>query len=155
VIFSKSQKTGFSLQIGYHFLKNRAGMFKKITYLFMWFVLPCLFCKCTTTQESASVQIPPVVVQGIMYYPDESSRTYIVPAGAEIVGAGGVNCRYVVESGGRMTAHTGTENIYEIKAGGSFKGFDHPATNCRVTYHNGASLEQVQAGTGVVFLLVP
>ena len=50
------------------------------------------------------MQMPPVVVQGIMYYPDGSSRTYIVPAGAEIVGAGGVNCRYVVESGGRMTA---------------------------------------------------
>ncbi len=130
-------------------------MFQKISNLVTCAILPLLFCKCVTTQETASVQVPPVTVQGILYYPDESSRTYIVPAGAEIVGAGGANCRYVVESGGRMTAHTGMENIYEIKAGGSFKGFDHPATNCRVTYHNGAIVEQVQSGSGVVFSLVP
>lgn len=90
-----------------------------------------------------------------MFYPDGSNQTYIVPAGAEVIGAGGKNCRFIVQSGGKLSAHSGSENTYKIKAGGSFKGFDHPATKCRVEYENGAKVEQINTGDEVDFLLTP
>lgn len=117
-------------------------------------LLPLFFCQCVTTTQQAAAKAPPITVAGQLFYPDGENQTYIVPAGAEIIGAGGKNCRYIVESGGSMTAHSGSNNTYEIKAGGSFKGFDHPAVDCQVRYQNGASVEQVQSGSGVCFLPV-
>ena len=128
-------------------------MMSKKLYIVTALLLPLFLCRCVTT-EQALAQTPPIVVQGTLFYPDDSNKTYIVPAGAEIIGAGGSNCRFIVESGGRMTAHSGTNNTYKIKSGGAFKGFDHPATNCRVQYQNGANVAQINAGKGVSFTLV-
>jgi hypothetical protein len=115
-------------------------------------LLPLLFCKCVTTEEAAKKD-PPITVQGTLFYPDNANQTYVIPAGAEIIGAGGRNCRFIVENGGRMTAHSGTNNTYEIRTGGSYKGFDHPALNCRVEYQNGARIEKVKEGERVSFTL--
>lgn len=87
-----------------------------------------------------------------MFYPDETNATYRVPAGAQIIGAGGTNCRYIIEAGGSLTAHAGTSNTFEVKSGGHFRGFANPATNCTVTYEAGAVIEQEQVGEGTQFL---
>ncbi len=113
--------------------------------------MPVVLCQCVTTQEAAVQKNPPIMVEGTLFYPDDADQTYIVPDGAEIIGACGHNCRYIVKSGGRMTAHSGTNNVYRIEDGGGFKGFDHPAENCQVKYAAGAKVEQVEAGRGVVF----
>ena len=121
-------------------------------YLFLLAaILSSLMGGCISTQVTGSSATPPIRVEGTLFYPDESRRTYVVPAGAEIIGAGGSHCRYIVERGGRMTAHSGNNNVYKIEAGGAFKGFDHPAANCRVQYESGANVERVQGGQGVVF----
>ena len=123
-------------------------------YISLAAIFICLtLCQCVTTEQATSKN-PPIRVEGVLFYPDESNQTYIVPAGAEIIGAGGSNCRFIVENGGRMTAHSGTHNTYKVKAGGAFKGFDHPATHCKVEYQNGANVEKVEAGKGVTFSLV-
>ncbi|MDF1756402.1 MAG: hypothetical protein P1U89_26680 [Verrucomicrobiales bacterium] len=127
-------------------------MIQKVKNLLAIAFLPLLLCQCVTT-EQATVKSPPITVQGTLFYPDEANQTYIVPAGAEIVGAGGNNCRYIVENGGKLTAHSGTDNTYKIKQGGFFKGFAHPANNCRVQYQNGAQIEKVQGGSEVAFEL--
>ena len=126
-------------------------MFRNILALTTVIFLPVILCQCVTTEGTTSTSKPAITVEGTMFYPDGTNQSYIVPAGAEIIGAGGTNCRYIVENGGRMTAHSGKGNVYMIKSGGSFKGFDHPATNCRVQYQAGANVEQVQSGTGVRF----
>jgi len=112
-----------------------------------------LLCQCVTT-EQAAVRNPPITVEGILFYPDSADQTHIIPAGAEIVGAGGRNCRYIVENGGKITAHSGTDNTYQVKQGGTFKGFVHPARNCKIRYQNGANIERLQAGQGVSYTLV-
>lgn len=111
-----------------------------------------LLSSCVTTPKVPAK--PPITVEGTLFYPDESNETYIVPKGAEIIGAGGQNCKFIVENGGRMTAHSGTNNTYVVKAGGAFKGFDHPANNCKVRCHAGSSVQPLKAGEGVEFLKV-
>lgn len=94
---------------------------------------------------------PTVTVQGTLFYPDEVGATYVIPAGAQIVGAGGKDCHYIVHSGGSITAHSGEGNTFKIHSGGHFRGFNHPATNCIVTYEEGAILEPEQGGPGTKF----
>ena len=93
-----------------------------------------------------------ITVQGTSFYPDEMGMTYIVPAGAQIIGSGGTNCRFVVQEGGSLTAHSGNGNIYEIKRGGHFRGFTHPAESSSVEYEAGAIIEQEEAGPGTQFV---
>ena len=128
-------------------------MYRKAIQLLTCAGFLLLFCQCVSTQQQAAVKNPPITVQGIMYYPDGVNQTYIVPAGAEVIGAGGNNCRYIVESGGKLSAHSGTSNSYQIKAGGTFRGFAHPAKNCKVTYQNGAKILKEKSGDRVEFLL--
>ncbi|MEM9018621.1 MAG: hypothetical protein AAGC68_16555 [Verrucomicrobiota bacterium] len=92
-----------------------------------------------------------VTVQGTMFYPDELGKTFIVPAGAQVVGAGGKNCHFLIHAGGSLTAHSGDGNTYRVKAGGHFRGFAHPATNCTVSVEPGAIVETEQGGPGTVF----
>ncbi|MEM7601576.1 MAG: hypothetical protein AAF357_09195, partial [Verrucomicrobiota bacterium] len=102
---------------------------------------------CETT-ALADVESPvrQVVVEGTLFYPDEENVIYIVPGGAEVIGAGGRNCRYIVEEGGALSAHGGDGNTYLIKPGASFSGFAHPANNCRVHLSEGATVDLQQAG---------
>ncbi len=109
---------------------------------------PLLLCQCVTT-EMATTSGPPITVEGTLFFPDESNRTYIIPAGAEIVGAGGTGCRYIVKNGGKLCAHSGSKNSYRIEQGGHFKGFTHPASHCRVEFEPGATIEIVEKGPGV------
>ena len=90
-------------------------------------------CQCKTLEDSDSGGVARnMTVVGTMFYPDETNVTYRVPAGAQIIGAGGTNCRYIIETGGSLTAHAGTDNTFEVKTGGHFRGFANPATNCTV-----------------------
>ena len=91
-------------------------------------------------------------VQGTMFYPDEKGMTYQVPSGAQIIGAGGIDCVYIIESGGSVVAHTGSGNSYRVKSGGHFRGFTHPATDCTITFEPGAIIEQEQVGVGTTFV---
>lgn len=93
-----------------------------------------------------------VTVQGTLFYPDESNTTFIVPAGAQIIGAGGNTCHYIVREGGSITAHSGDSNTFKIEKGGHFRGFAHPANNCTVAYEPGAVVEKEQAGPGTKFV---
>jgi len=89
-----------------------------------------------------------------MHFPDETGKTYVIPAGSEVIGAGGTNCTFIVEPGGRLEAHSGNGNRYKVKEGGFFKGFIHPAENCVVQFSQRATLEQVEAGPGTSFSMV-
>ncbi len=44
--------------------------------------------------------------------------TYRVPAGAQIIGAGGTDCVFIIENGGSVVAHSGNGNSYRVKTGG-------------------------------------
>lgn len=103
----------------------------------------------TTTSQGSDVS---KVVSGTLFYPDERGVTYRVPAGAQVIGAGGVDCIYLIENGGSVTAHSGNGNSYRVKAGGHFRGFTHPASNCTITYEAGAVIEQEQLGPGTSFV---
>lgn len=111
-----------------------------------------LLTQCETMESGAVGTAGTVTVQGTMFYPDEKGVTYRVPAGAQIIGAAGVDCVYVVENGGSVVAHTGTGNSYRIKSGGHFRGFTHPATDCTITFEAGAIIEQEQTGPGTTFV---
>lgn len=91
-------------------------------------------------------------VEGILYYPDETNYTIVVPAGAKVIGAGGTKCTYIIEEGGSLTAHSGTKNTYKVKSGGRFQGFLHTATACTVRYEEGATIEKEQGGQGTTFV---
>ena len=91
-------------------------------------------------------------VQGTMFYPDEKGMTYQVPSGAQIIGAGGIDCVFIIESGGSVVAHTGSGNSYRVKSGGHFRGFTHPAIDCTITFEPGAIIEQEQVGVGTTFV---
>lgn len=93
-----------------------------------------------------------VTVEGTLFYPDAKGVTYRVPTGAQIIGAGGSDCVFIVENGGSVVAHSGAGNSYRIKSGGHFRGFTHPATNCTITYEAGAVIEQEQVGPGTTFV---
>ncbi len=115
-------------------------------------LLALLLVQCETVEFSAAGSSGSVTVQGTLFYPDEKGMTYRVPAGAQIIGAGGIDCIYLVEDGGSVVAHSGKGNSYRIKSGGHFRGFAHPATDCTVTYEAGAIVEQEQTGPGTKFV---
>lgn len=92
-----------------------------------------------------------IKVEGTLFYPDATNTTFIVPEGAQVIGAGGRNCHYIVHKGASLTAHAGDSNTFKIKSGGHFRGFAHPATKCTVVYESGAIIEQEQTGPGTRF----
>jgi hypothetical protein len=111
-----------------------------------------LLTQCETMDTTAPGSASSVVVTGTLFYPDERGVTYRVPAGAQVIGAGGVDCIYIIETGGSVTAHSGNGNSYRVKTGGHFRGFTHPATECTITYEAGAVIEQEQIGPGTTFV---
>jgi hypothetical protein len=111
-----------------------------------------LLTQCETMDATAPAPAVTVVVSGTLFYPDEAGITYQVPEGAQVIGAGGVDCVYIIEAGGSVTAHSGTGNSYQVKAGGHFRGFTHPATDCTITYEAGAVIEQEETGPGTTFV---
>lgn len=115
-------------------------------------ILPLFLTHCETmeggTAAAAPAAKPEVVVEGTLFYPDETGLSYRVPTGAQIIGAGGTDCVFIIESGGSVAAHSGTNNSYRVKSGGHFRGFTHPATNCTITAESGAVIEQEQLGPG-------
>lgn len=108
--------------------------------------------QCETMDTTAPGSDVSKVVTGTLFYPDERGVTYRVPAGAQVIGAGGVDCVYLIENGGSVTAHSGNGNRYRVKTGGHFRGFAHPASDCTVTYEAGAVIEQEQLGPGTTFV---
>lgn len=108
--------------------------------------------QCETMDTTAPGNDSNTLVSGTLFYPDERGVTYRVPAGAQVIGAGGVDCVYLIENGGSVTAHSGNGNSYRVKTGGHFRGFAHPASNCTVTYEAGAVIEQEQLGPGTTFV---
>ncbi len=113
----------------------------------------CLFlAQCETLDGGPAGSGGSRTVQGTEFYLDEKGITYRVPAGAQVIGAGGIDCVYIIENGGSVVAHSGTRNSYRVKAGGHFRGFAHPATNCTVTYEEGAVVEQEEVGPGTRFV---
>ena len=102
-----------------------------------------LLTQCETIDTSAPGSVSSMVVTETLFYPDERGVTYRVPAGVQVIGAGGVDCIYIIENGGSVMAHSGDWNSYRVKAGGHFRGFTHPATNCTVTYEAGAVIESL------------
>lgn len=115
-------------------------------------LLALLLVQCETIDSGMAGTAGSVTVAGTMFYPDEKGITYRVPAGAQIIGSGGTDCVFIIESGGSVVAHSGTGNSYRVKSGGQFRGFAHPATNCTVTYEAGAVIEQEQTGPGTTFV---
>lgn len=111
-----------------------------------------LLTQCETIDTTAPGSASSVVVTGTLFYPDERGVTYRVPTGAQVIGAGGVDCIYIIETGGSVTAHSGNGNSYRVKTGGHFRGFTHPATECTITYEPGAVIEQEQIGPGTTFV---
>ena len=111
-----------------------------------------LLTQCETMESGLTTTTRTVAVEGTLFYPDETSVTYQVPAGAQIIGAGGTDCVFIIESGGSVTAHSGKGNSYRVKSGGQFRGFTHPATDCTITYEPGAIIEQEQIGPGTTFV---
>lgn len=118
--------------------------------LLLVLLLPLLLTQCETMETAGGGGT--VTVQGTQFYPDESGLTYIVPEGAQIVGAGGTKCHYIVKKGGSLVSHSGVGNTYKIEAGGHFRGFAHPAKDCTVTFEAGALIEQEQTGPGTRFV---
>jgi hypothetical protein len=115
-------------------------------------LLPLFLSQCETLENSMSGTAGTITVQGTLFYPDEKGMTYRVPSGAQIIGAGGVDCVYIIESGGSVVAHSGKGNSYRVKSGGHFRGFAHPATDCTVTFEAGAIVEQEETGPGTRFV---
>lgn len=108
--------------------------------------------QCETIETGVAGAAGSTTVQGTMFYPDEKGMTYRVPSGAQIIGAGGIDCVFIIESGGSVVAHTGSGNSYRVKSGGHFRGFAHPATDCTITFEPGAIIEQEQVGAGTTFV---
>lgn len=111
-----------------------------------------LLSHCETMETGPAGAAGSTTVQGTMFYPDEKGMTYRVPSGAQIIGAGGIDCVFIIESGGSVVAHTGSGNSYRVKSGGHFRGFTHPATDCTITFEPGAIIEQEQVGAGTTFV---
>jgi hypothetical protein len=111
-----------------------------------------LLSQCETMETGPAGAAGSTTVQGTMFYPDEKGMTYRVPSGAQIIGAGGIDCVFIIESGGSVVAHTGSGNSYRVKSGGHFRGFTHPATDCTITFEPGAIIEQDQVGAGTTFV---
>ncbi|MEM9281608.1 MAG: hypothetical protein AAGA96_07280 [Verrucomicrobiota bacterium] len=108
-----------------------------------------VFTQCETTDTGGSGG--KVTVAGTLFYPDETGKTYLVPEGAQVIGASGTNCHYIVQSGASLVAHTGNGNTYKIENGGHFRGFAHPAENCTITFESGAIIEREETGPGTRF----
>lgn len=115
-------------------------------------IVTLLLTQCETMETATPGSSSTVTVVGTLFYPDEKGVTYHVPAGAQVIGAGGTDCVFIVETGGSVMAHSGTGNSYRVKTGGHFRGFTHPATDCTITYETGAVIEREQAGPGTTFV---
>lgn len=117
-------------------------------------IVAALLSQCETmeTTTASSTSRPEIVVEGTLFYPDETGMTYRVPTGAQVIGAGGTDCVFIIEAGGSVEAHCGVNNSYRVKTGGRFSGFTHPATNCTITYEAGAVIEQQQLGPGTTLV---
>lgn len=113
------------------------------------FILVLTQCETMDVEEAAAGLT--ITVEGTLFYPDEVGATIIVPTGAQVIGAGGKDCHYIVQTGGSLTAHAGESNTFKIQSGGHFRGFLHPATNCVVIYEEGAIIEPEQGGPGTRF----
>ena len=111
-----------------------------------------LLTQCETIETGTAGGAGSVTVQGTLFYPDEKGITYHVPTGTQIIGAGGTDCVFLIETGGSVVAHSGKGNSYRVKTGGQFRGFTHPATDCTITYDAGAIIEQEQIGPGTTFV---
>lgn len=118
--------------------------------LFFIVAAAALLIQCETMEDSDGPS-KTITVEGTLFYPDESNTTFIVPEGAQVIGAGGKNCHYIVHKGASLTAHAGESNTFKIRSGGHFRGFAHPATQCTVVFEAGAIIEQEQAGPGTRF----
>jgi hypothetical protein len=121
---------------------------KAVLHGFCLALFALFLSQCETIDSGMAGSSGSVTVAGTMFSPDEKGMTYRVPAGAQIIGAGGTDCVFIIESGGSVVAHSGSGNSYRVKSGGHFRGFAHPATNCTVSYEAGALIEQEQTGTG-------
>ena len=64
-----------------------------------------LLTQCETIDTSAPGSVSSMVVTETLFYPDERGVTYRVPAGVQVIGAGGVDCIYIIENGGSVMAH--------------------------------------------------
>ncbi len=124
---------------------------KPFFHPFLAVAVMAFLTQCETMEGGASGTSKTITVEGTLFYPDETNTTFVVPSGAQIIGAGGKNCHYVVQAGGSLTAHAGESNTFRIKNGGHFRGFAHPATQCTVVYDAGAVIEQEQTGPGTRF----
>jgi len=122
--------------------------------LILFLLVAVLFLvQCETVESGKENQSGGTMkVEGIVYYPDEINYTIVVPAGAQVIGAGGTNCTYIIENEGSLMAHSGTNNTYKVMAGGRFEGFAHEATNCTVQYEEGAIIEKEETGEGTTFV---
>jgi len=107
--------------------------------------------QCETMETGDAGTGLTVTVEGTLFYPDEVGATFIVPTGAQVIGAGGVDCHYIVQTGGSLTAHAGERNTFQVQSGGHFRGFANEATDCVVTYEAGAIIEPEQGGPGTRF----
>jgi len=124
----------------------------RIPSLLLSAVLVLVLTRCETMETgTGGGSSETITVTGTLFYPDESDTTFIVPAGAQVIGAGGRNCRYIVQEGGSLTAHAGEGNTFRIHSGGQFRGFAHPATQCTVKFESGAIIEREQTGPGTTF----
>jgi len=110
-----------------------------------------MLLRCESLETEQVAEAAKIRIEGTMFYPDEVGLCYLVGAGQQIIGAGGINCTYEVEAGGVLEAHSGEGNIYRIKSGGTFRGFANPATNCVVRYEEGAIIEMAETGPGTTF----
>ena len=115
-------------------------------------ILASVLIQCETIESGPAGAAGSITVEGTLFYPDEKGITYRVPNGAQVIGAGGIDCVFIIESGGSVVAHSGTGNSYRVKSGGHFRGFTHPATDCTITYEQGAIIEQEQVGSGTSFV---
>ncbi|MDF1853451.1 MAG: hypothetical protein P1U85_21620 [Verrucomicrobiales bacterium] len=118
---------------------------------FLIVVFAAALTQCETMEGNAAGTTKTITVEGTLFYPDEANTTFIVPEGAQVIGAGGKNCHYIVHKGASLTAHAGESNTFRIKSGGHFRGFAHPATKCTVVYESGAIIEREQMGPGTRF----
>lgn len=108
--------------------------------------------QCNSVETESAAAPAKIRIEGTVFYPDETGLCYLVGAGQQIIGAGGINCTYEVESGGVLEAHSGEGNTYLINSGGTFRGFANPATDCVVRYETGAIIEMTESGPGTTFV---
>jgi hypothetical protein len=73
---------------------------KAVLHGFCLALFALFLSQCETIDSGMAGSSGSVTVAGTMFYPDEKGMTYRVPAGAQIIGAGGTDCVFIIESGG-------------------------------------------------------